>query len=195
MRLGLAQTSAFAAGALVLAAYVFMLRPVEAGISERYADVDGARATLEQRLVAARRVPSLERERLRLLAAMRTLHLGDGRAATVDRLLRTIAAVSRQDGISVQSIAAGVPSPPGTAAARPPVLDELPFDVTLRGRYGDVIRAARDLNAEDGVARITLASLGNAERLRGGRPQLSAAFHIILLREANDATTSIARAR
>jgi len=42
----------------------------------------------------------------------------------------------------------------------------------------------RDLNDADGTARITVTSLSNAERRPGGSPQLNAAFHVLLLREA-----------
>ena len=74
---------------------------------------------------------------------------------------------------------------PSPHSATPPLLDEIPFELALRGRYADVIRAVRDLNAGDVAARMTLASLGNADR-RGAAPQLTAAFHVLLLREPDE---------
>jgi hypothetical protein len=114
----------------------------------------------------------------------------------VDRFLRTVAGVSTRDGVAVESVAAGFRLSPATAAhaAQTLLVEELPLDLTLRGQYGDVIRAARDLNTADAAAQITLASLGNADRRRGVRPQLNAAFHVTLMREADDETPRVPRA-
>jgi hypothetical protein len=114
----------------------------------------------------------------------------DGRANTIERFLRSVAAVAGRDEVAVQSLAADARAAqlPQTGHAPTPLFDELAFDVSLRGRYGDVIRAVRELNAGDVATRITLASLGAADRRPGAGPQLNAAFHVHILREADDST-------
>jgi hypothetical protein len=186
----LPRASAFAALLIVIAGYALVFRPLEALVGERYVQIDTARAALERSLTMAGRIPALERERIGLETQLRRVHLGDRRAATVDRFLRVVAGISTRDDVAVESVAAGFRPPPAVAAgvAQAPLLEELPLDVTLRGRYRDVIRAARDLNDADAAARITLASLGNADRRHGVLPQLNAAFHVTLLREADDQT-------
>lgn len=191
------RTSAFVSLSIVLAGYVLIFRPLETVVAQRYATLDVARATLVQRRAFANDIPALERERQRRAEQIRRLHVGERRAAVVERFLRTVAGVSGRDAVAVESVAAAPTQPPLPPAGRPastPVLEGVPLEVTLRGRYGDVIRAARDLNAGDAVARITLAALGTAQTRRGDRPQLNAAFHVTLLREADDATTPPARA-
>ena len=69
-----------------------------------------------------------------------------------------------------------------------PALEELPLELTLRGRYDDVIRAVRDLGAGDVPAQLSLASLADADRRLGEAPLLNAALHVTLLREPDDAT-------
>jgi hypothetical protein len=70
-----------------------------------------------------------------------------------------------------------------------PLFEQLPLELTIRGGYNDVIRAVRELNAGDVAAQINLASLSDAARRPGERPQLNAAFHVLLLREADESTT------
>jgi Tfp pilus assembly protein PilO len=186
----LVRTSAAVALAVALAGYVLVVRPLEASLSERYAELDAARATLEQRLLLTARIPALERERVRLAAVLRRFHTGDRRAATIDRFLSAIARVSSRDGVAVQRVAAGAVAPfaPATGTTQAALVDEVPLDVTLRGAYSDIIRAARDVNDGDVATRVTLASLANAGRRPGERSELNAAFHVLLLREP-DATT------
>jgi hypothetical protein len=189
----LPRTSAFAALLIVIAGYALVFRPLEAQIGERYVEIDAVRVALEHSLTMAGRIPTLERERIGLEMQLRRVHLGDRRAATVDRFLRTVAGISARDDVAVESVAAGFRPPPAATAgaAQAPLLEELPLEMTLRGQYRDVIRAARDLNDADAAARITLASLGNADRRHDALPQLNAAFHVTLLREADDQTPRV----
>jgi 1-acyl-sn-glycerol-3-phosphate acyltransferase len=183
----LRRVSAFAVFVIALAGYVFVFRPLETTAGDLYVQIDAARATLERSTAMARRIPALELERSALAAQLARLHTGDRRAATVDRFLRGVAGIAAQDGVAVEGVAAGVGQPLATSAsATPPLVEEIPFDLTLRGPYGDVIRAVRDLNGRDGAVHISVASLSNAERRPGGIPQLNAAFHVLLLREAQE---------
>lgn len=187
MTIDLRRVSAFAVFVIALAGYVFVFRPLETTAGDLYVQIDAARATLERSTAMARRIPALELERSALAAQLARLHTGDRRAATVDRFLRGVAGIAAQDGVAVEGVAAGVGQPLATSAsATPPLVEEIPFDLTLRGPYGDVIRAVRDLNGRDGAVHISVASLSNAERRPGGIPQLNAAFHVLLLREAQE---------
>jgi hypothetical protein len=181
------RASAFAVFVIALAGYAFVYRPLETTAAGLYAQIDDARATLERSTAMARRIPALEAERSDLGGRLARLHLDERRAAAIDRFLRSVAGVSGQDGVAVESVAAGMTPQLTPATASPsPAIEEVPFDLTLRGPYGDVIRAVRDLNQADGAVHIAVASLSNAERRPGGTPQLNAAFHVLLLREAQE---------
>jgi Tfp pilus assembly protein PilO len=185
MSVDVPRASAFAVVVIALAGYTFVFRPLETSAGDLYAQIDAARTDLDRSTAMAQRIPTLERERSALATELAHLHTGDRRATAVDRLLRTVAGVSAHDGVAVEAVTAGVtPQLTPAAAATPPPIEEVPFDLTLRGPYGDIIRAVRDLNDADGTARITVTSLSNAERRPGGSPQLNAAFHVLLLREA-----------
>jgi len=191
------RAGAIVAALILLGGYALVFRPLEAAVADRYAELEATRATLEHSLALARRIPALAGERKMLATQLAHLHVRDRRAATVERFLRAVAGVAARDGVTVQTIAANAlqvprPAPRSTQAA---LFDELPLDLTLRGRYADVIRAVRELNGGDVAARISLASLGNADRRPGTRPQLNAAFHVLLLREGDDTTTPDARSR
>ncbi len=187
MSINLQRASAFAVFVIGIAGYAFVFRPLETAAGDLYVQIDAARASLDRSLAMSRRIPALETERADLTEQLVRLHTGDRRAATVDRFLRSVAGVTARDGVTVEGVAAGVGQPLVTAAASPPpLIEELPFDLTLRGAYGNVIRAVRDLNDRDGAVHISVASLSNAQRRPGGSPQLNAAFHVLLLREAQE---------
>jgi hypothetical protein len=197
VRFNVVRASLFAAVLIVIGGYELVYRPLDSAIASRYTDLDTARTTLERSLAFARRIPVLANERTALEVQLRRVHVRDRRDATVERFLRDLAAVAVRDDVSVQSITADARQSP-LAAVRPaqsPLFDELALDLTLRGRYGEIIRAVRELNAADVATRITLASMSDAERRPGEQPPLNAAFHVILLREADDSSTRIARAR
>jgi len=191
----LPRASLFAAVLIVLAGYLFVFRPLEVTLADRYARLDAARTTLEQSLALARRIPALVNERTSLEAQLAHVHVRDRRAATIERFLGAVAGIARRHDVAIESVAAGVgqTQPALAQPAHAALFDELALDVSLRGRYGDVIRAVRELNAGDVATSITLASLGVADRRAGVRPQLNAAFHVRLLREADESTTHDAR--
>jgi hypothetical protein len=171
--------------------YLAVFRPMEVAIAERYAELDDARTTLEQSTILEKGLAAMERERSRREAEMTRIHLRESRAAAVDRFLHALATVAARDAVTVERVLAG-PATPTTAAGRttspPTALEELPLDVTLRGRYRDVIHAARELDSADLAAGIAVAELHPVAGRRQDAPQLDASFHVRLLREA-DATT------
>lgn len=180
------RAGACAALLIVLAGFGLVVRPLETTIAERYADLDAARAALERSVALARRIPALERERSGLRAQLRRLRLTDHRAAMLERFLRALAAVARTENVAVVRVAAAV-APQFAAVPHPaptPLIEEVPLELTVRGRYGDVIRAARDLGQGDIAARVTIGSLGGSERRPGVQPVLSATMHVLLLRAA-----------
>jgi hypothetical protein len=198
MTVDLPRASLFIAVLIVLGGYLTVYRPMESTIAERYTQLDSGRTVLERSLALIRRTPALVAEQSVLEAQLGHVHVHDRRAVTVERFLREVAGVARRAGIAVESVAADVRQGPLPAAGQTQAapFDELAFDVSLRGRYSDVIRAVRELNAGDVATRINLASLGTADRRPGAGPQLNAAFHVHLLREADDKTTKhIARLR
>jgi Tfp pilus assembly protein PilO len=184
--LDLQRVSAFAVFAIAVAGYSFVFRPLETAAGDLYGQIDAARATLDRSIAMARRIPALEAERSDLAGQLVRLHTADRRAATVDRFLRSVSGVAADDGVAVEGVAAAVGQPLTRATSPRPSIEETPFDLTLRGPYGDIIRAVRDLNDRDGALHISVASLSNAERRPGGSPQLNAAFHVLLLREAQE---------
>jgi hypothetical protein len=188
MKIDVQRASACAVFLIAVTGYVFVFRPLETSAGDFYAQIDAARATLDESAALARRIPALEAERSALAGQLGRLHTGDRRITTVDRFLRSVAGVAAHDGVVVEGVAAGVAQQPlaSPAASPVPVIEQIPFDLIVRGPYGDVIRAVRDLNQADGALHISVASLSNAERRPGGSPQLHAAFHVLLLREAQE---------
>lgn len=195
MTLDLLRANAFAALLVLIGGYALIVRPLETSMAERYAELDVARATVERDLVLNRRIPSLERERAALEEQLRRQHVADGAATVSARFLHAVAAVSGRDGVAVESVAAAVRQtvPAATHAAPAGSLEDVPLDLTLRGRYGDVISAVRDLIGSEIPAGLTLATLSGAARRPGEPPLLNAAFHVTLWREPDDATTARAR--
>ncbi len=196
MTFDLSRASLFAAILIVLGGYGLVFAPLETTIAARYNELDSARTNLERSLSLARRIPALTAERTALSAQLDRVHVRAGRAATVERFLHAVAGVSEHNGIAVESVAADARQAPATVDGRRSqtvaLFDEQPLEVTLRGGYGNVIHAVRELNGGDVAARISLASLGDAER-PGARPALNAAFHVLLLRAGDDQATQDVR--
>jgi len=175
----------FAVVLLACAGYAFVVRPLETSIAQRYAELEGAQLTLAQDLALERRTPLLEGERERLERQLRRSQLVAGRTLIVARFLATLARVAARDEVAVARVTAT--ALPVDAVHRKPLLEEIPLEVSLQGRYGALIRTARDLNVADLAVRISLASLVAAERRHGASPLLEATFTVALLRLA-DAT-------
>jgi hypothetical protein len=192
MTIDLPRASLFIAVLIVLGGYLTVYRPMETTIAQRYAQLDAGRTMLERSLALTRQIPALVAERSALEAQLRRVHVRDRRAVTIERFLRAVAGVAGRDGVAVESVAADARQAtlPEAAQTQASPFEELAFDVSLRGHYGDVLRAVRELNSGDVATRINLASLGTADRRPGAGPQLNAAFHVHLLREADDTTTN-----
>jgi Tfp pilus assembly protein PilO len=165
-----------------LLGYLFVVRPLESTIALRYGDLEAARAALQRDLVTAHRLHGLEREAREADRDLAPLHLHDSRAAIVDRFLHATQQVAEHDGVRIQTVAANTATPVHGVT---PVFEETPFDVTIRGSYSAALHAMRDLNERVAAAQITVTAIGNAQRVAGADPQLTATLHITLLREAD----------
>jgi hypothetical protein len=177
---------------ILIGGYAIAFRPLQASIADHYVELDELRSTIERNVAFAKQIAPLEHERAERAAGLDRIHVRDSRAGLVDRFLRTLAATTTRDGVFVESVltATSPANAPNSrsATAAPPLLEELPLDITLRGHYGDVLRAIRDLDSGNFAASIGVIGLRSAGRSLLSRPELDAAIHVILLREA-DATT------
>ncbi len=188
---GLPRAAIVASLLAILGAYLLMWRPLETAIADRFAQLDDARALLARSAALSRDTDRLVREKRRGERAIDLVHLRDSRAVLVDRFLHALAAVSARDEVVVENVtsAAAMPAVADTVPRAASLFDEVPFEVTLRGGYGAIIRAVRDLNAADFAARIALDALRSVAQATRVRPQVEASFHCTLLRGTDESTT------
>jgi hypothetical protein len=171
----------FAAVLVLLGGYLAVFRPAESDLADRYAQLDDARARLDEHLAGERRA-AVTRDEARALAAwLARSGVRDDRALLVARFLRELATLARADGVRVTAVAAEAYAPAATAGARPAVLESVPLTVGLRGTYAHVIRLVRDLARGDVAARIGVDALTGADRRSAGSPALRASVRVTLL--------------
>jgi Tfp pilus assembly protein PilO len=179
----------FAAVIVVLAAYVFVFRAGEGRIAERRDE----NARIAERLHAGERMLAsrgrLETERARLRGRLRAVELDAGRSALVARFLRDAARIAAAHHATIPTIAAAGPqtaaagTPPSAASEANEPLDEIPLDVTVEGRYADVLATLRALSASRVLAAVDVASLAR-KHADGTDATLTAALHVVLQRRA-----------
>ncbi len=188
---GLPRAAIVASLLALLGAYLLVWRPLETAIADRFAQLDDARALLARSGALARDTEHLEREKRRGERMIDLVHLRDSRAVLVDRFLRALAAVSARDEVVVENVtsAVAIPAMAGSVPRAASLFDEVPFEVTLRGGYGTIIRAVRELNAADFAARIALDNLRSVAQAKRAHPQVEASFHLTLLRGTDESTT------
>lgn len=157
-------TCAVLATVAVLSGWALVVRPLEAGLAERSAAVVEARHALEDKLGATGRVSGLVHQRTRLRNHLANAHLEAGRAAATERFLRVALAAAARRGTSireVRSASGAVPRPTGP----PPVLDEVPFQLSVRGSFPALLDTVRDLINAPLAARIVIDALAPDDRL------------------------------
>ena len=190
----------FAAVAVVLAAYVFVFRTGEARIVQRLDEnariVERVRAG--ERTLASR--PRAEAERTRLRGRLRAVELDSDRSTLVARFLRdaahiaavhhatipTITAVSgSQNTIAAAPLAATGAASPGTTSANEvsELFEAIPLELTVEGRYADVLATMRALSRSRVLAGVDVASLAR-KHADGADTTLTAALHVVLERLA-----------
>jgi Tfp pilus assembly protein PilO len=189
----------FAAVVVVLAAYAFIFRAGEARIAERLDE----NARIAERVRAGERTlasrPRVEARRTRLRAGLRTVELGADRSTLVARFLRDAARIAAAHHATIPAITATGPqiaataphiaatgqqnpaSPESTASAEP--LEAIPLELTVEGRYADVLATMRALSRSRVLAAVDVASLAR-KHADGADATLSAALHVALERLA-----------
>ena len=191
MKVGPERLAFFGAVLALLAGYLFVFRPFEASIADRFGQLDDGRALLERRLAVARRASQLGEERHALTRWIEGVGLHDDRTTIVNRFLRRIATAAAGENLRITAVAADNIAPAPALSARaassarpvaPVVFDELPMTVSLRGDYRRILRLVRDVNRADVAARIGIDSLGSIDRNATHDPELRATLHVTLLR-------------
>jgi Tfp pilus assembly protein PilO len=174
----------FAAVIIVLASYVFVFRTGEGRIAERLDE----NARIAERVRAGDRTlasrPRLEADRTRLRGRLRTVELDAGRSALVARFLHDAARIAAAHHATIPTITAtGTTSPviPPNAPADP--LEAIPLEITVEGRYGDVLATVRALSRSRVLAAVDVASLAR-KHADGTDATLTAALHVALERRA-----------
>jgi hypothetical protein len=191
----------FAAVLIVLAGYAFVFRTGEARIAERR---DG-NARIAEQLGADIRTTALRAalidERARLRKRLRLADASSDRSTTVARFLRDAAALATSHRTAISAVtasgaSAAVPATgatgvstaaaPGSERGLPAVssedpFDAIPLDMTVEGRYGDVLATVRALSADRVLATVDVTSL---VRKNAAAPDatLSAALRVVLER-------------
>jgi hypothetical protein len=192
----------FAAVLIVLAGYSFIFRTGEARIAERR---DG-NARIAEQLGADIRTTALRAalidERARLRKRLRLADASSDRSTTVARFLRDAAALATSHRTAISAVtatgaSAAVPATgatgvstaaavPGSERGSPAVssedpFDAIPLDMTVEGRYGDVLATVRALSADRVLATVDVTSL---VRKNAAAPDatLTAALRVVLER-------------
>ncbi len=181
----------FAAVVVVLAAYAFVFRAGETRIADRLDE----NARILERLHAGERTLAssgrAEARRTQLRKRLRTVELDAGRSALVARFLRDAARIAAAHHATIPTIAAAGPQNAPTAAPSEghDLLEAIPLDVTVEGRYGDVLATMRALSASRVLAAVDVASLAR-KHADGPDATLTAALHVVLQRLAPATTTT-----
>lgn len=182
----------FAAVIVVLAAYLLVFRGGETRIAERLDDNAriGERVRAGERTLASR--PRVEAERRRLRGELRTVDLDAPRSALVARFLRDAARIAAAHHAAIPTItatatavAATLPPNAATLASNAPIdpLETIPLEVTVEGRYADLLATMRALSRSRVLAAVEVASLAR-KHADGPDVTLTAALHVALQRIA-----------
>lgn len=185
----------FAAVLTVLAGYAFVFRAGEARIGAMAAgNVRIAEQVRDDERTMASR-PTLAADRARLRRRLRSAELAADRSALVARFVRDAAALAVQRRTAITTITAGTATSAGGAAGsagnaaqttpRPPLadvaFDDIPLDVTVEGRYADVLATIRALSTGRVLASVDVTSLA---RKSASSPDatLTASLRVVLQR-------------
>jgi hypothetical protein len=132
--------------------------------------------------------PRFETDRRRLRGELRAVELGAGRSALVAQFLRDAARIAAAHHAVIPSITSNGTSSPVAAApngGNAPVepLESIPLEITVEGRYADVLATMRELSRARVLAAIDVASLAR-KHADGADATLTAALHVALERLA-----------
>jgi Tfp pilus assembly protein PilO len=167
----------FGAVLVLLTGYACVFRVDERRIEDRI----GENATIVSQLAAdedrIRRRGQLEAERARLRDQLRGVDLQTDRTHVVAAFLRGAARIAAQHHTTVVAVAADG----GTTSAAPahPPFDRIPLELTIEGRYADLLGAIRDLSASRVLASIEVASL-TRKQADLSRTTLTSAVRVVI---------------
>ena len=176
----------FAAVVVVLASYAFVFRGGEARITARLDENVriGERLHAGERALASR--TRIEARRTHARERLRAVELDASRSTLVARFLRDAASVAAAHHATIPAIAATGPQtavPAVPADANDP-LETIPLEITVEGRYADVLATMRALSASRVLAAVDVASLAR-KHADGPDATLTAALHVVLHRRAS----------
>jgi hypothetical protein len=174
-----ARTAAALALGVVIFGYLIAVRPLEARIAERYAQLASARAAIDGDAARAARSATSERDGRRLRVTLARYALGEEPVSLLRRFLDASNAAATLHGTSIRALDAE-PAPTGRTAAGERLFDELSLRLTLRGSYGALLATLRTLSTAPVACRIALEALAPDDR-RNGDPVLVAVVHVVLL--------------
>lgn len=185
----------FVAVAVVLAAYVFVFRGGEMRIAERLDENAriAERVRAGERTLASRR--TLEAERGRLRARLHAVDLAADRSRLVARFLHETARIAAAHHTAIPAIAAtGTTAGTASAATAPNApaepLEAIPLELTVEGRYADVLATMRALSRAHVLAGVDIASLAR-KHADGTDATLTAALHVALERSVESAPEAL----
>jgi hypothetical protein len=170
----------FGAVLVVLAGYLVIVRPSEAAIGERYAQIDADRTLLERERASTGHAAALAAEDRMLARWIARSGIDDDRTTLVDRLLGILAAAARHDAVRITAVTAE-PSLPAAASAE---FNQIPLRVSLRGSYPNVLAFTRTVIASGIAAHVGIDEVTNADRPSAHAPELRATLYVALLQRA-----------
>jgi hypothetical protein len=180
----------FALALVVLAGYLVVFRVGEHHLSARAAAnaVLAAQVYNAHRALAAR--PVLEAQRSRLRERLRLVDLDGDSSSLVARFVRAAARIALTKRTTIPTIAAsGAPGAPlpasgasGAADAGPP-FETIPLELTVEGRYVDVLATIRALSSSRVLAAVDVVSLAR-KNADAADATLVATLHVLLERLA-----------
>lgn len=162
----------FGAVLIVLAGYAFVFRAGETRLDGRIAENARVAEQLRdgERTLASR--AALIARRTRLRRQMHSTAVAANRSALVARFLRDAAGIAAEHHATITAIAASGPTgvvangglagtvPNGTPAARADdSFEDIPLEMTVDGRYADVLATIRALPAGRVLASVDVTSL------------------------------------
>lgn len=174
-----AQAVRFGAVLLVLAGYAFVFRSGEGALAAQLAQnvqLAGALRAADATLAAA---ASTEAERARLRRALQAGRAAGEPAALVARFVRDAATTARAHRTALTALASTAEGARQMTARRTAPAGALALDLTIEGRYADVLATVRALPASYVGAAIELRAL--ARKNPGGSDRtVSAMIHAAL---------------
>ncbi|MDQ6943878.1 MAG: hypothetical protein M3169_15365 [Candidatus Eremiobacteraeota bacterium] len=175
----------FAAVVVVFAGYVFVFRGGEGHIAERLDENARIAERVRAGELALASRPRFEADRTRLLRRLHAVELDAGRSTLVARFLRDAARIAAAHHAAIPTITATGTASPAFVAPTPASepLESIPLEITVEGRYADVLATMRALSRSRVLAAIDVASLAR-KHADGADATLTATLHVALERLA-----------